>query len=144
MNKPDCARSITSLYPASRTRTSWSLYPPRERPRLPNLLKSLAIENHRLPEDEDMRSIVAAQKLTTIHHTGAVTHVAIPNPNFERGMDIPRFAAIRIASCVTEEEQQNFIRLVLGVQKVRYIANTFDFYANQPGRRKVQHYAHAR
>jgi hypothetical protein len=80
------------------------------------MLKSPAIENHRLPEDEDMRSIVAARKLTTFHQTDAVTHVAIPNPNFERGMDIPRFAAIRIASCVTEEEQQYRIRLVLGVQ----------------------------
>ena len=41
-------------------------------------------------------------------------------------MDIPRFAAIRIASCVTEEEQQDLIRLVLGAQEVRCIANTFD------------------
>jgi hypothetical protein len=43
-------------------------------------------------------------------------------------MDIPWFAAIRIASCVTKEEQQDLIRLVLGVQEVRCIANAFDFY----------------
>jgi hypothetical protein len=108
------------------------------------MLKGPAIEDNRLPEDGDVRSIVAARKLTTIHHTGAVTHVAIPNPNFEGGMDIPRFAAIRIASCVTEEEQQDLIRLVLVVQEVRCVANALDLCADEPGRRKVQHHARAR
>jgi hypothetical protein len=148
MNKPDCARSITSLYPASRACTLWSLSTllgsdrgcrsRREHAQKSRHRRSLAAA------DRHVRCIVAARKLTTIHHTGAITHVAIPNPNFERGMDIPRFAAILIASCVTEEEQQDLIRLVLGVQEVGCIANTFDFYANQPGRRKVQHHACAR
>jgi hypothetical protein len=58
-------------------------------------------------------------------------------------MDIPRFAAIRIASCVTEEERQDPTRLVLGVHEVRCIADTFGFYTNKPGRSKVRHHARA-
>jgi hypothetical protein len=47
------------------------------------MLKRPALEDNRLQEDGDVRSIIAARKLTTIHHTDAVTHVAIPNLNFK-------------------------------------------------------------
>jgi hypothetical protein len=58
-------------------------------------------------------------------------------------LNVPRFAAIRVASCVTEEEQQDLIRLVRAVQEVRCVTNTLDLYADEPGRRKVQHHARA-
>ncbi|KAF2820925.1 hypothetical protein CC86DRAFT_113228 [Ophiobolus disseminans] len=83
-------------------------------------------EDTRLPKDKGIRAAVAARVLTTIPHTGAVSHAAIPNPNYKDGADIPRFAAVRFASCVAEEEQGELISLVHAIRSAGAKFHTTD------------------
>jgi hypothetical protein len=66
------------------------------------LLKSLfgPKERQRIPKAD--RDDVATRPLKAVPHNGTTTHVGIPNPNYVPGSDIPQYAAIRFAKCVSD------------------------------------------
>ncbi|KAF2024095.1 hypothetical protein EK21DRAFT_118108 [Setomelanomma holmii] len=57
--------------------------------------------------------------LDTIRHTASITHAAIPNPNYADGADIPRYAAIRFADCVSAEQGQALLALVESMRSLK-------------------------
>jgi hypothetical protein len=100
-----------------------SRHPAREKKRLPQHISSEKkarknkakkdMEDTRLPLNE--RAAVAAQELYKVHHTSSIRNVVVPNPNYEENMGIPRFAAIRMAGCVTKEQQEELLSRVKNV-----------------------------
>lgn len=65
-------------------------YGPRQKPQLPK------------PEWDAWTS----RDLETIPHNSTITHAAIPNPNYVSDADIPQYAAIRFANCVSAEKRK--------------------------------------
>jgi hypothetical protein len=100
-----------------------SRHPAREKKRLPRPISSEKkakknkakkdMEDTRLPLDE--RAAVAARELYEVRRTSSIRNVVVPNPNYEEDMGIPRFAAIRMAGCVTKEQQEELLSRVKNV-----------------------------
>jgi hypothetical protein len=71
------------------------------------------------------RWAVEGRPLATIPHNGTITHAGIPNPNYVADSDIPRYAAIRLPNCVSEDEAQRLLDQVRELKDVRSTAGFF-------------------
>lgn len=52
-------------------------------------------------------------------HNSTITHAVIPNPNHVHGREIPRYAAVRPASCVTSGEAMDLPERLRSLKKPR-------------------------
>jgi hypothetical protein len=71
------------------------------------------------------RQAIEDSPLTTIPHNGTIIHAGIPNPNYVADLDIPRYAAIRLPNCVSEDEAQRLLDQVNELKAVRSTAGFF-------------------
>ncbi|KAI0573408.1 hypothetical protein Alg130_10102 [Pyrenophora tritici-repentis] len=79
--------------------------------------------NPRLPKGA--RQAAQEAPMETMPKNGTITHAAIPNPNFVEGRELPRYAAIRFASCVSPDEASGLLEQVQALKDAKMQFHTF-------------------